>query len=365
METRVMIKEKIKTREALEGICDALRRHGKKIGFTSGTFDLIHAGHADYLENAKFICDTLIVGINSDVSVKKYKGINRPFVSENQRAIVVAALESVDYVFIFNERRNKKNIEVLKPSFYLKAGDYKQEELTSLSIVEKYGGKVQIIPLTESISTSDIINKISNLSIGSTNELVEEGGAGHIKLSSSKQSPAIFLDRDGTINEEVSYLHEPERFKIIPNAVNGIKKLQDMGYKIIIISNQPGIGMGYYTKEDFYRVNRKMLTIFSKEGILVDKIYFCPHSKSEACSCRKPDQELIKRAEKDLNIDIKRSIFIGDKTSDIEAGRRAGMKTILVMTGFAGKDGEFDAIPDKKVEDISEAAETILEMERR
>ena len=88
----------------------------------------------------------------------------------------------------------------------------------------------------------------------------------------------------------------------------GIKRFQDMGYRIVIVTNQPGIGIGYFSKEDFYRVNRAMLTGFSKAGILVDKIYFCPHSKSEKCECRKPGQALIRRAQDELNLDLANSV---------------------------------------------------------
>jgi histidinol phosphatase-like enzyme len=97
----------------------------------------------------------------------------------------------------------------------------------------------------------------------------------------------------------------------------------------------------------------------------VDKIYFCPHSKSEKCDCRKPGQALIDRAREELNLDLSRSVMIGDKTSDVETGKRAGMRTVLVRTGFGGKDGEFTAQPDLTAENLLDAAEKILEMERK
>jgi rfaE bifunctional protein nucleotidyltransferase chain/domain len=358
-----MIQQKIKTRKELIDLCRALKKQGNSVGFTSGVFDLLHAGHVDYLEKAKGLCNVLIVGVNTDSSVKRYKGKGRPLVNEEHRIKVLAALESVDYVFLFEERRNQKNIEVLKPDFYIKAGDYRPEQLTSKSEVEKYGGKVRIISIDEDISTTAILNKMSESS-SLLNRFVEEKEAFHIERKKSKKSPAVFLDRDGTINKEISYLHDPEDFEILPNALKGIKKVQDMGYKIIIVSNQPGIGMGYYTKEDFYRVNREMLSLFSKAAILVDKIYFCPHSKSEKCDCRKPGQSLIKRAKEDLNLDLPNSFFIGDKSSDMETGKRAGMKTILVKSGFKGEDGEFTGEPDYWAEDLLEASDLILRLER-
>ena len=150
-----------------------------------------------------------------------------------------------------------------------------------------------------------------------------------------------------------------------PDFGSGLWDGAPIGIPYVLVTNQPGIGIGYYSKEDFYRVNREMMKSFSKTGILVDKIYFCPHSKSEKCECRKPGLALIRRAEEDLNLDLSRSVMIGDKTSDIETGKRAGMKTILVRTGFGGRDGEFSAQPDLTADDLLDAAGHVLEMERK
>ena len=354
----VKMRDKIKRREELAHICEVLRKQNKKIGFTSGVFDLIHAGHVDYLEKAKGMCDVLIVGVNSDVSVKEFKGKSRPFTPQDERARIVAGFDAVDYVFIFDERRNKKNIELLKPDYYIKAGDYSKGELTSGEVIEKLGGEVKLVEKTGSLSTSDIIERILK------KKVVEEGYAVHFSRTPAKVSLAVFLDRDGTINEDVGYLHEPEKLKFLPNVFEGVKKMRDMGYKIVVITNQSGIGLGYFTNEDFYSVNTKMLKGFSAAGIILSKIYFCPHSKDEDCECRKPGTALIERARSDLNLDITRSYIIGDSTLDIEAGKRAGAKTILVRTGFGGSDGNFDVEPDYTADDLLDAANYILEQER-
>lgn len=359
-----MIQEKIKTREALALLCKELRKEGKSIGFTSGVFDLLHAGHVDYLEKAKALCDVLIVGVNSDASVRSYKGQSRPIVSQDQRIKVLAALESVNYVFLFEERRNQKNIEVLKPDIYIKAGDYSPDTLTSKAVIEKLGGRIYLIPIAESTSTTALIEKILSVEKCERERFVEEEGAVHIERIPSKLREAVFLDRDGTMIEEIEYLHEPEKIRFLPHALEGIKQFQNMGYRLIILTNQPGIGLGYYTKEDFYRVNKAMFKEFSKHGILIDKIYFCPHSKAENCSCRKPGQALIQRAQKELMLDLSRSIMIGDKTADIETGKRAGMKTILVRTGHQGKDEEYAVQSDYVAEDLLSAAQWILEKQR-
>ena len=360
-----MIRDKLKTRDELSVICERLRKDGRKIGFTSGAFDLLHAGHADYLEKAKALCDVLVVGVNTDASVRKYKGSDRPIVGERHRAELVAALESVDYVFLFDERRNQKNIETLKPRFYIKAGDYDEASLTSAESVKRYGGEVKIIPMVDGLSTTSLIAKASESAGSSGGHFVRHGKTVHVETQPLKSAPAIFLDRDGTINEEVEYLHLAEQFRFLPHALEGIKKFQDMGFRIVILTNQPGIGIGYFPVEDFYRVNRHMLAGLSKAGILVDKIYFCPHSKAEKCDCRKPEQALIERAHKDLNVDMTNSFIIGDKTSDIETGRRAGIHTVLVRTGFKGEDNEYKVKPDVVADNLLEAAKRILEMQRK
>lgn len=359
-----MIEDKIKKREVLSEICDQLRQKGQIIGFTSGAFDILHAGHVDYLEQAKSQCDKLIVGINSDASIQKYKGSDRPIISENMRAKTVAALESIDYVFLFDERRNAQNIQLLKPHYYFKAGDYSASQLTSKQVVEQFGGEARLISIKENISTTEIINRIRSLD-GEGDRFVEERpGIVHLRRKPPKMRPAIFLDRDGTINREIGYLSEPEKFELLPNVLAGLKKMQDMGYRLIIVTNQGGIGLGYFTKEDFYRVNKKMLAAISQAGILLDKIYFCPHSKAENCPCRKPEIGLILRAKEDLNLDLSHSFFIGDSEVDIQAGEKAVMKTILIESELEPETALLEIKPNFFARDLLEAAEVILKQER-
>lgn len=357
---------KIITLDALAPQVATLRKEGKKVGFTSGAFDLLHAGHVSYLEKAKEHCDVLIVGINTDASVADYKGPGRPIVAEAARVAVVAALESVDYVFTFSERRNRTNIETLKPVFYIKAGDYKPSELTSSDVVEKYGGKTIILPMEEGFSTTNLIKKISSLSNlgGETSldpstslrvnpsERIDES----VRAVTEKREPqkAVFIDRDGTINKEVEYLHEPEKFKLTPNAAEGIKKFQDLGYKIIVWTLQAGIGLGYFTKEDFYKVNQEMFTQLQPLNITIDKIYFATHSKNAEGTNAKT--VLIKRGRDELDLDLQKCVVVGDKLSDIKAGQEYGCVTIGVTTGHALKDTQVDVKPDFVASDLLAAA---------
>jgi len=360
-----MIADKIKSRAELGDLCRQFHLHSRKIGFTSGAFDIIHAGHVDYLEKAKKQCDLLIVGINSDRSIRKYKGGDRPIISEQQRLKTIAALESVDYVFLFDERRNEKNISTLQPDFYFKAGDYSAAQLTSGPVIERLGGKVVLIPVTEDVSTTAIIDKIITAYGAIEAYVEEEPGMGYFERLQLKKTPAVFLDRDGTINKQIDFLSDPEKFEFLPGALAGMKKMKDMGYHLVIITNQQGIGLGYYTKEDFYRVNRVLLIAASQAGITIDKIYFCPHSLAENCNCRKPAIGLVKRAEQELNLDLAHSYFIGDSIVDIEAGQRAGMKTILIQEGTAATADTDQVRLDFVAHNLLDAADIILAEERK
>ena len=141
--------------------------------------------------------------------------------------------------------------------------------------------------------------------------------------------------------------------------------LPTCNYRIVVITTQAGIGLGYFTKEDFYKVNQAMFRALAPFGVTIDRIYFCPHSKSEQCACRKPGTALFERAAQDLNLDLAHSIAIGDKTADIEAARRLGLTAVLVNTGHAGRDGEFDVKPDYTADNILDAAKWVLERERK
>ena len=151
---------KIYSREKLKKIIDRLRKEGKKIVFTNGCFDILHVGHTRYLEEAKKQGDVLVLGLNSDDSVRSLKGEKRPVIPEDERADVVAALESVDFVTIFTELTPLELIEYLKPDVLVKGGDWKEEQVVGRKSVEKWGGRVIIIPEVKGSSTTNVIEKI-------------------------------------------------------------------------------------------------------------------------------------------------------------------------------------------------------------
>ena len=171
---------------------------------------------------------------------------------------------------------------------------------------------------------------------------------------------AVFLDRDGVINVDRGYVHKIKDFEFMPNSIKALKMMQDAGYILIIITSQSGIGIGYYTDEDFKRLNQHMLGSLESGGISITKVYYCPHSPEERCKCRKPSINFIKEAEEEFGIDLGGSFVVGDKTSDIEMGKRAGCRTILVKTGKRGEDNRYKVMPDQVSEDLYSAAKFML-----
>ncbi|MDA2919555.1 D-glycero-beta-D-manno-heptose-7-phosphate kinase [Desulfobacterota bacterium AH_259_B03_O07] len=152
--------QKVVSRQELSRTIKVLRNNGKKIAFTNGCFDLFHSGHLKLLREAKSFGDILIVGINSDISARRLKGKQRPFISEYDRAKILSALDCVDFVVIFNEDTPLKLIKALKPSVMIKGDDYMPQAVVGRDFVESYGGKVQLVKLVDGISTTKLVNKI-------------------------------------------------------------------------------------------------------------------------------------------------------------------------------------------------------------
>lgn len=159
-----MFELKLKSKNTLVKIISSLRMRGKKVVFTNGCFDILHYGHAKYLQAAKAKADVLVVGINSDASVKMLKGRNRPVVSQDYRAKMVAALESVDFVVIFGEPTPLEMIKALKPDVLVKGGDWKEKDIVGADFVKSRKGRVFSLKFIKGFSTTDIIKKIGQTS---------------------------------------------------------------------------------------------------------------------------------------------------------------------------------------------------------
>ena len=160
LKKNLMVHNKIKKISQLKEIISRLKRNGKRIVFTNGCFDILHPGHVKYLQSAKAQGDILVVALNSDSSVKKIKGPSRPLVTEFDRACVLSALESIDFVTIFNEETPLNVIKKIKPDILVKGGDWKKSNIVGADFVRSYGGKVKVISYLKNHSTTGILEKI-------------------------------------------------------------------------------------------------------------------------------------------------------------------------------------------------------------
>ncbi len=140
------------------------------------------------------------------------------------------------------------------------------------------------------------------------------------------------MDRDGTLIDDVGYPSRPEDVRLLPGAAKALSRFGAAGYKRIVISNQSGIGRGLITQAQATAVHERLLAVLAEEGVEIDATYYCPHAPDERCSCRKPSPELILQAVREFDLDPSRSFMIGDKPSDVEAGVRAGCRTILLSS---------------------------------
>ena len=182
---------------------------------------------------------------------------------------------------------------------------------------------------------------------------------------------AIFMDRDGTINKYNGLVYKEEQFELEDCAYDAIRMINGSGYLGIIITNQPVVARGLCDIEDVENIHNKMETMLGEKGAYLDDIFYCPHHPDKGypeenplykikCHCRKPDTGMIEEAANKYNIDLSRSWFVGDTTMDIQTGKNAGLKTILVKTGIGGEDGKYDAKADYICDNLEEAVKLII-----
>jgi D-glycero-D-manno-heptose 1,7-bisphosphate phosphatase len=167
--------------------------------------------------------------------------------------------------------------------------------------------------------------------------------------------PAVFLDRDGTLMRDVDYCDDPKDVHVFAGATEALRRLKASGYKLVVITNQSDIGRGYFDEQQYRMVERELNRQIGF-GI-IDASYHCPHAPKEKCKCRKPAPDLVVSAARDLHLDLRHSFFVGDKRTDIECGRNAGLKTILIRTGY-GKETPA-AMADFVANDLQELADLI------
>jgi D-glycero-D-manno-heptose 1,7-bisphosphate phosphatase len=191
------------------------------------------------------------------------------------------------------------------------------------------------------------------------------GGRDSRPLVPSPQKPAVFLDRDGTINEEMGYINHLSRFRLLPEAAPAIRRLNDAGLPVVVVTNQSGAARGYFPATLVDEVHGRMQALLAQAGARVDAIYDCRHAPDAGCACRKPQPGLLLQAAQDLNLDLRRSYLVGDRYKDIETAANAGVQGILVLTGYGlGEYEHFHAQSQSKpvhvAQNLLEAVDFIL-----
>jgi len=184
------------------------------------------------------------------------------------------------------------------------------------------------------------------------------------------KKPVIFLDRDGTINEEVGYLRDPGELRLLPRVPEGLRLLKEAGFALVVVTNQSGVARGYFDQKTLAMVHERLQELLQVHGVELDGIYYCPHHPDEGCSCRKPRTGLVERAARELDLDLSQAFVVGDRDVDVALAKNLGAKGILVLTGYGRRDlerllqreGKLQACvtPDLVAEDLLQAAEKIL-----
>jgi D-glycero-D-manno-heptose 1,7-bisphosphate phosphatase len=188
----------------------------------------------------------------------------------------------------------------------------------------------------------------------------------------AESRPAVFLDRDGTISEEVGYVNHIDRLRLFPWTALALRKLNEAGMAVVVVTNQSGVGQGYFPEELVLRVHERIREELASQGARVDAFYYCPHHPNarlaayrKVCRCRKPETGMLEQAAADLGVDLGSAYVVGDSTRDIETGFKARARTVLVLTGYGKGNYEYHRAdwprrPDWVAENLLEAAERII-----
>lgn len=281
---------------------------------TNGVFDVLHRGHVSYLHRAAELGGSLLIAVNSDASARMLgKGPDRPLNTAQDRAYVLAGLASVALVTFFDTRTPVELIKAIRPDIYVKGGDYDMETLEETRVVRSWGGQSVAIPFVDGFSTTALVKRIR--------QPVQAVGR-----------KAAFLDRDGVINKDKAYVHRWEDFEFVPGAIDGMRRLQDAGYALVIVTNQSGLARGYYTEAQYQALTEALQQELAGQGVKLDGVYHCPHHPKGSvpelaidCDCRKPGPGLLLQAARELGLSLAESLMVGDKPSDMEAARAAGV----------------------------------------
>ena len=219
--------------------------------------------------------------------------------------------------------------------------------MTGVTVEQVHGAAVRHLPLVAPPPVSEPDASIPVLS------------------TASLAGVTVFLDRDGTLNIDSGYLKSPDDLTVLPGVGAALAKLKQAGARLIVVTNQSGVGRGYFTSKDLEAIHSKLRLLLAEDGVTLDGLYFCPHHPDDRCNCRKPARGMVDRALAELHVDLSRAYVVGDSARDVELARQVGAKGLLVMTGPSGAEALADLTardlsPDHVADDLSQAVEWII-----
>lgn len=309
-----------------------LKKNKLTIGCITGSFDLLHEGHKYAIEHCKSKVDKLFVLLNSDDSIKKYKGPNRPVENQEIRIDKINSYDKDCYYFIFDNLIPNKFLEVIQPNIYFLSEEWSTSPVESL-VLDKTKTKITSHPFLPGFSTTNKVPK-ENISLG-----------------------AIFLDRDGTINEDLGYISEEKDLFISNENKIGLQNLAKLEFKIFIITNQSGVSKNYFSEATLLKLNKFLLNEIHGFGGRIDDVYYDTSSSDNPSINRKPNIGMVEKAVKEYKVALSKSWIIGDKATDIMTGKFSNMKTIYIENSKYTYNSNLE--PDYKASNLYDAYKII------
>jgi rfaE bifunctional protein nucleotidyltransferase chain/domain len=280
---------------------------------TNGVFDILHRGHVSYLQQASELGASLLVAVNSDSSARMLgKGPDRPLNSADDRAYVLSGLNSVDLLIFFDELTPIELIKAIRPDIYVKGGDYEIDTMEETKVVRSWGGQSIAIPFVNGFSTTALVDRI--------------------RLTKGSVLKAAFLDRDCVMDKDKNSIVRSADCDFLPGAIDGMKKLQDAGFALVILSRQSGLSHEYYTEVQRQFSNKNIKQQLISHGVSLDGLCYLQDcceggvfTIEEDNDCSKLKAGLLLQAAHDMGISLSNSVLIGEKCSYIEAAHTAGV----------------------------------------
>ena len=302
------LSKKVVSRDALAKIVQDLKRRGSIIVTTNGSFDLLHIGHVTMLQEAKSLGDVLIVGMNSDASVRRYKGKYRPICSQNHRAVMLAALECTNYITIFDESTPIEFLKIVQPDIHVNSPEHGYECIER-EIVEQHGGRIHLARLIEEMSTTQLIQRI-------------------LEASLHEPGRAIFLN-------PADLVHENQE-----DMLNTLKQFQEMGFQLFLLEHPELSSVKSQSNPPLRGVGGCSLPLRGDRGV---------------------SSQNIEKTADDYNISLAKSVIISSEMKDIQMGRQVNCKTILLKRQTCGKEDTISSSgPHYTVENFQEATNLII-----